>query len=193
MDRSSETKYERPSSRSRANTAHSYNERLHPKAIEEPPAPEPEAVRPSIRSSHRTSRHEPLSRQSSTQRSSTFQGPSSRREAPTDFVRQASMPPEIERARTTLRTAPTRIQTSRADNAFGDPSDSDCSSPERASVRERSVSPATSYGSVVSRTISHSGSVSSKRGPPPAPNRATKPAPPPLPTKKAEFTGKALS
>ena len=65
------------------------------------------------------------------------------------------------------------------------------SSPDRF-FGERSVSPATSYGSGPSRNVS-SGNLSAVSGkkppPPPPPSRAKKPPPPPPPMRRAVSTG----
>ncbi len=90
----------------------------------------------------------------------------------------------------------TRISTggSGGTDVFGDPSDDstmNSASPDR-SYGERSVSPATSHGSVASRTASYSnggggGGGGGKRIPPPPPNRNKKPPPPP-PMKRADLS-----
>lgn len=58
-------------------------------------------------------------------------------------------------------------------------------SPDR-SYGERSVSPATSHGSVASRSNTFN-AATGRKGPPPPPNRAKKPPPPP-PMKRADMS-----
>lgn len=198
--------------RSRSNTAHSYHERFT--AYEEPPTPEPEPVRPSIRSQGRvpsSSRletrldtHEEYPQSESPSRpgfsrSSTFQGPTSiyRESTPVSVHRQSSLASdrEVNNARANLRP-PQRIATN---DVFGDPSDDstmNSGSPDR-SYGERSVSPATSHGSVASRTASYStlnsANANSRKGPPPPPPSRAKKPPPPLPMKRADISSNSVS
>lgn len=203
----------RQNPRSRSNTAHSYNERYT--SYEEPPMPEPELpIRPSIRSQGRVASSSRLDTRLDTHdeypqvespqrpnfgRSSTFQGPTAiyRTSTPVNG-RKASVPPDPGALRAQLRPA-SRINTNGPD-VFGDPSDDstmNSGSPEDRSYRERSVSPATSQGSVASRTQSHStlnGATNARKGPPPPPpSRAKKPAPPPPPMKRAEISSTSVN
>jgi len=79
-------------------------------------------------------------------------------------------------------------------NVFGDPSDNylETSSPDRYH-NDIPASPATSQGTVPTRTASwtslDTGSVGKKAPPPPPPSRAKKPAPPPPPMKKSGLGG----
>ena len=192
------------SNRSRSNTAHSYNDRFAPK---EDTVPELEPLRPSIRSQtrgssristidiHEDSPRSSPSRKPASIRSSTFQGPTALKESPVEFspARQTSIPPSVGQLRANLRPT-NRITTTPADT-FGDPSDESLSSasPENYSHRERSVSPATSHGSVASRTASYTGGATDRRkAPPPPPNRAKKPAPPP-PMKRADISATSVN
>jgi hypothetical protein len=203
----------RQNPRSRSNTAHSYNERYT--SYEEPPMPEPELpIRPSIRSQGRVASSSRLDTRLDTHdeypqvespqrpnfgRSSTFQGPTAIYRASTPVNgRKASVPPDPGALRAQLRPA-SRINTNGPD-VFGDPSDDstmNSGSPEDRSYRERSVSPATSQGSVASRTQSHStlnGATNARKGPPPPPpSRAKKPAPPPPPMKRAEISSTSVN
>jgi hypothetical protein len=173
--------------------------------------PEPELpVRPSIRSQGRVASSSRLDTRLDTHdeypqvespqrpnfgRSSTFQGPTTiyRASTPVNGGRKASVPSDPAALRQQLRPA-SRINTNGPD-VFGDPSDDstmNSGSPEDRSYRERSVSPATSQGSVASRTQSFStlnGATNGRKGPPPPPpSRAKKPAPPPPPMKRAEIS-----
>lgn len=203
----------RQNPRSRSNTVHSYNDRY---AAYDEPVQEPEPVRASIRSTGRVQSSRGASTASSTRlenrlerlntneeyydapqvqrpnmgRSSTFQGPTSiYRESPISAVasRQNS---NISDMRGNLRPM-SRINTERPD-VFGDPSDDstlNSASPDR-SYGARSVSPATSHGSVASRTaMTNNGQ---KRAPPPPPSRAKKPPPPP-PMKRAEISSNSVN
>lgn len=166
--------------RSRSNTARSWQEPRHQAVYEEP---EPEPL---------PSRHERHERQERQPVRIPFRSPSSRRLAPQPP--QQPPRPSIARASTfegrssmatplaSLRVpgAPlTRVATdsgsySRSDDIFSD----DVSTPSRSGSPEwggdRSTSPATSYGS-----MSRSTSALSKKPPPPPVNRAKKPPPPP--------------
>jgi hypothetical protein len=170
--------------------------------------PEPELpVRPSIRSQGRVASsrldtrldtHDEYPQDESPQRPnfgrhSTFQGPTAiyREAAPIPNSRKNSVPSDVGQLRAQLRPA-NRINTGA--DVFGDPSDDstlNSGSPDR-SYGERSVSPATSQGSVASRTASYSiltPTTNGRKGPPPPPpSRATKPAPPPPPMKRAEIS-----
>ena len=182
-------------SRSRSNTAHSYNDRY-----EEPDEPLP--VRPSIRSNgHVTSssrldthQEQPDSPVSPARpnwgRSLTFEGPTSIHRTTTPVNgRTPSLPTDAGQLRVQLRPT-NRIYTGNTD-VFGDPSDestANSASPDY-SYRDRSVSPATSLGSVASRTASYNnGASAGKKGPPPPPPSRAKKPPPPPPMKRAEYS-----
>ena len=136
------------------------------------------------------------SQQPNISRSSTFQGPTSiyRESAPNS--RKNSVPQDVGALRANLRPS-NRINT--GTDVFGDPSDDstfNSGSPDR-SYGERSVSPATSQGSVTSRTASYTTLASTTNGrkaaPPPPPSRAKKPAPPPPPMKRAEISSSSVN
>lgn len=122
-------------------------------------------------------------------RSTTFQGPITiqRELTPSAGYRKAGIPQDPGAARAHLRPS-SRVNTGA--DVFGDPSDDstfNSGSPDR-SYGERSVSPATSHGSAISRTTSHTTLTTTSNGrkvPPPPPSRAKKPAPPP-PMKRAD-------
>lgn len=123
-------------------------------------------------------------------RASTFQGPTAiYRESPISATsRQNSNIGDIGTIRGQLRQT-NRINTGGAD-VFGDPSDEstlNSASPDR-SYGARSVSPATSHGSVGSK----SGTNGRKAAPPPPPSRAKKPPPPP-PMKRAEISSTSVN
>ncbi|KAA8568545.1 hypothetical protein EYC84_007565 [Monilinia fructicola] len=87
-------------------------------------------------------------------------------------------------------TARTNIMSA---DVFNDPSDDstlNSNSPDR-SYGARSVSPATSHGSMGSRSASIS-AANSRRAPPPPPSRAKKPAPPP-PMKRADISSVSVN
>jgi hypothetical protein len=203
----------RPNPRSRSNTAHSYNER-YTSYEEPPPMPEPEPVRPSIRSQGRVpsssrldtrvdNRMDPHDdyldspQRPSFGRSATFQGPTTihRESTPVSSFRKSAVPQDPGAARAHLRPS-NRVNTNGSD-VFGDPSDDstlNSGSPDR-SYGERSVSPATSHGSVASRTASYStlnGSANGRKAPPPPPSRAKKPPPPP-PMKRADMSSTSVN
>ena len=201
--------HRRPTPRSRSNTAHSYSERYN---TYDEPMPEPEPVRPSIKSQGRVASSSRLDTRLNTHdeypqvespqrpnvgRSTTFQGPTSiYRESTPVNGRKASAPSDPGAIRAQLRPA-NRINTNGPD-VFGDPSDDstlNSGSPDR-SYGERSVSPATSHGSVASRTASFSTLANATNGrkgpPPPPPNRAKKPPPPP-PMKRAEISASSVN
>jgi hypothetical protein len=181
-------------SRSRSNTAHSYSERY-----EEPEEPLP--VRPSIRSNARvasssrldTHQEQPDSPVSPARpnwgRSLTFEGPTSIHRTTTPVnSRKPALPTDAGQLRAQLRPT-NRINTANTD-VFVDPSDdstANSASPDH-SYRDRSVSPATSQGSVASRTANYNnGATTGKKGPPPPPPSRAKKPPPPPPMKRAEY------
>jgi hypothetical protein len=176
--------------------------------------PEPELpVRPSIRSQGRVASSSRLDTRLDTRdeypqvespqrpnfgRSATFQGPTAiyREAAPMPNSRKNMVPSDVGQLRGQLRSA-NRINT--GTDVFGDPSDDstlNSGSPDR-SYGERSVSPATSQGSVASRTASYSTLTPTTNGrkgpPPPPPSRAKKPAPPPPPMKRAEISSNSVN
>ncbi|KAI9646262.1 hypothetical protein NHQ30_005703 [Ciborinia camelliae] len=198
----------RPEGRPRSNTAHSYSERY---STYEDTIPELEAPRPSIRSSTprvNTTRvasssglgrmeeeYSPPSspRRPSIGRSSTFQGPTThyRESPPSNRMNSVPHASDAGSLRASLRpTARTNIMSG---DLFNDPSDDstlNSNSPDR-SYGARSVSPATSHGSIGSRSASIS-AANSRRAPPPPPSRAKKPAPPP-PMKRPEISSVSVN
>lgn len=193
----------RPNPRSRSNTAHFYSERYsaHEDA---PPVPEPEPVRPSIRSQGRVPsasrlervdtyddyapQRESPPRRANFNRASTFQGPTAlyRESTPVSDIRKNSIPNDVGNMRAQLRPT-TRVNTS---DVFGDPSDDstlNSASPDR-SYGARSVSPATSHGSAGAATTLSNVANGRKGPPPPPPSRNKKPAPPPPPMKRADMS-----
>jgi len=175
--------------RSRSNTAHNYVERVQ--SHDEPPVEvEP---RPSIRSTGHINPSQRRDYDDSPQRpnmsrSSTFQGPTAiQRESPSriNSTSSVTLPSDPANLRASLRpTTSMRVSAGGAGNMFHDPSDDstlDSNSPDR-SYGARSISPASSHGSLVSRTNSYStvGANTRKGPPPPPPSRATKPPPPPM-------------
>ena len=198
----------RPNPRSRSNTAHSYSDRYQEEA---PPMPEPE-VRPTIRSQGRVPSSSRLDTRLDTHdeypqvespnrpnfgRASTFQGPIAiyRESTPVSGYRKQSVPQDPGSLRAQLRPS-SRVNTNGPD-VFGDPSDDstlNSASPDR-SYSARSVSPATSHGSVGSRTASYStlnNATNGRKAPPPPPSRAKKPPPPP-PMKRAEISSGSIN
>lgn len=203
--------------RSRSNTAHSYSERFS--RYEEPePEPEPMPVRPSIRSQGRVmsssrleSRLDPHhewpeapvspSRPMLGRSQTAFEGPRSigRATTPVSGSRKLSIPENPGVLRAQLRPAGNRINTGATNNVFGDPSDAstvDSNSPDH-SHRERSVSPATSHGSIQSRNasytmLSQAANTSGRKGPPPPPPSRAKKPPPPPPMKRAEISSSSV-
>ncbi|KAI9841731.1 MAG: hypothetical protein M1838_003434 [Thelocarpon superellum] len=189
----------RRNGRSRPTTAHAYADRFNP-SPEPAVLPEP---RPSIRSKRVTSNDdddEPA--RPSAHRASTFQGPSRlhHESSPSrvqPLTRMVTDPPALPKHRSQLRSV-TRVDTT--SDVFADRSDESTvssSSPEQ-SYGERSVSPATSYGSGPSRTASlttlTAGVGHGKKGPPPPPpSRAKKPPPPPPPMKRSALAGFAYA
>ena len=204
--------------RSRSNTAHSYHERY----AHDEPVQEPEPVRPSIRSGarvpsssrgpssstrldthlERANTHDdyhvesPQAYKPVVSRSSTFQGPTSiYRESPISAAtsRQNSNYSDVGSLRGSLRPPPQRINTN--GDVFGDPSDDstlNSASPDR-SYGARSVSPATSHGSVASRSAMNANAGNSRKGPPPPPPSRAKKPPPPPPMKRADMSTTSLN
>jgi hypothetical protein len=170
--------------------------------------PEPEPVRPSIRSSGRVPSSTRLNthltayndypevdspQRPTYSRSSTFQGPTTihRESTPVNGYRKASVPQDPGSLRAQLRPSNSRVNVTSSD-VFSDPSDDstlNSGSPDR-SYGERSVSPATSQGSVGSRTLTNA--ANGRKAPPPPPSRAKKPAPPP-PMKRADISSTSVN
>jgi hypothetical protein len=130
-------------------------------------------------------------------RSSTFQGPTAiyRELTPVSDSRKHQVPHDVGNLRAGLRPS-NRVNT--GGDLFGDPSDDstlNSASPDR-SYGERSVSPATSHGSVASRSASYSALNNTTNGrkgpPPPPPSRAKKPPPPP-PVKRANMSSTSVN
>jgi len=168
----------------------------------------PPDTRPSIRSNRAVSSYHPAETQhrdvASTEssarpvfnRSTTFEGPSS-------LHRDISPVPVSRLSRVTSDCLPNpsyRMQLRPTkdigrNDGFGDPSDDSAlnsnSSPDR-SYGERSVSPATSHGSLPSRTASsttlHAGVSNGKKAPPPPPPSRSKKPPPPPPLKRSALS-----
>jgi len=184
--------------RSRSNTAHSFNDRFS--TYEEP---DPAPIRPSIRSQGRVASSSRLETRTTDRddypqvespsrptygRATTFQGPTSiYREQKPIAARTPSFPSDMGSLRGQLRPAPSRANITNGD-VFSDPSDDstfNSGSPDR-SYGARSVSPATSQGSELSRTTTNG-----RKAPPPPPSRAKKPPPPP-PIKRADFSSQSI-
>ncbi|PGH08632.1 hypothetical protein GX51_01152 [Blastomyces parvus] len=209
--------------RNRSNTAHSYHDRYEA-VQEEPPIPTPEH-RPAIKSSRAASMQQNgspprgYSPDSSYQhrpnmtRTSTFEGPFQLRrdESPAVTQRLSRIASDSAALRNNnnssssnhhsqlhLRTANRpydHYPESPDDASYG----KSCggSSPDRYFIGGRSVSPATSNGSVMSRAASVTGfhqqaggsSIGKKAPPPPPPSRAKKPPPPPPPAAGKRLIG----
>ena len=133
-------------------------------------------------------------------RSTTFEGPTQlhRDASPIGAQRMTRVPSDniaIKSQRSQLR--PLNRANSENEGPI-DPSDESnfYSSPDRSYV-ERSVSPATSYGSAPSRSTSYTmlegASNVKKPPPPPPPSRAKKPPPPPPPMKRSGLSTTAVS
>lgn len=158
--------------RSRSNTARSWQEPRH-RAVYEEPEPEPEPERQPVRIPFRSPSSRRLAPQPPQQpprpsiaRASTFEGRSSPMATPVANLRVPGA--------SLTRVATDSGHYSRSDDVFSD----EVSTPSRSGSPEwggdRSTSPATSYGS-----MSRSTSALSKKPPPPPVNRAKKPPPPP--------------
>lgn len=173
----------RRTGRARSATAHSLNDRYEPLHEEPSNMPEQRSFPPSMvelpgREAFAT---DPSSQRPVANRVSTFEGPMQ--------LRQEQ--PWQSRENHTFRRTTSHIQpVSRvASDPYADPSD-EASSYNGTGPgylqRGRSVSPATSHGSAMSRTTSAStmNGVPPKKAPPPPPPRSKKPAPPPLPMMK---------
>ncbi|OJD26353.1 hypothetical protein ACJ73_02268 [Blastomyces percursus] len=202
--------------RNRSNTAHSYHDRYEA-VQEESPIPTPEH-RPAIKSNPAASMYQngspprvyspdsPYQHRPNMTRTSTFEGPSKLRRDQSPAVTQRM-------SRIASDSAALRNNNSSSSNYHGQlhlrtvnrpydhfpetPDDASygkgggSSSPDRYFTGGRSVSPATSNGSALSRAASMTGyhqagvtSIDKKAPPPPPPSRAKKPPPPPPPAGK---------
>lgn len=194
--------------RPRANTAHVYGDRYDTSDGES--SMPTQASRPSIwsgRVASSNNAYDSPSREVSglhlssasrpaNDRAATFQGPTE------IYQEESSMAmPKMKR----IPTDPSALHKTRGPlrpvhhintggDVFGDPPEDSVysnSSPDR-SYGERSASPATSYGSVPSRTASsttlHAGLTMSKKGPPPPPPSRAKKPPPPPPMKRSALS-----
>lgn len=171
------------------------------------PSPEP---RPSIKSTRGVSSYnvvespvkdysgsDYISARPNYARSTTFEGPTQlRRDAsPMSAPRMARAPSDSLTIRTTRSQLRTVSKPSQERDVFVDPSDDSAfysnSSPDR-SYGERSVSPATSNGSIPSRTASsttlNANVPTGRKGPPPPPPSRAKKPPPPPPAKRVVLT-----
>ncbi|KAL9127869.1 MAG: hypothetical protein Q9217_003334 [Psora testacea] len=181
--------------RSRSDTAHAYADRYN-SYDDEPPMPV--ETRPAIRSTRTTCNNiyeEPHygDPRPGTQRATTFEGPRQlyRDESPIGTQRMARVPSDNVTVRTQReRLRPLAPRGNENNDLLTDPSDESTyyDSPDR-SYKERSASPATSYGSPLSRSASYSTLDTAPNGkkppPPPPPSRAKKPPPPPPPMKRS--------
>jgi hypothetical protein len=139
----------------------------------------------------------PRSPRRSAARAATFQGPTSiyRELTPVSDTRKHQVPHDVGNLRATLRPS-NRVHT--GGDLFGDPSDDstmNSASPDR-SYGERSVSPATSHGSVASRTASYptlNNTSNGRKGPPPPPPSRAKKPPPPPPVKRADISSTSVN
>ena len=193
--------------RSRSNTAHSYAERFN--TVEEESQTPPPERRPSIRSnralssnylpeSPRRETYDTTSARPQYGRSTTFEGPSQlhRDPSPNSAHRLSRVPSDSLTMRTQRAQLRPVSRIMSGNDVFDEPSDTSTfysnstSSPDRYPDRyfdERAPSPATSLGSLPSRTIGTStmnGIPANGRkapAPPPPPSRAKKPPPPPPP------------
>ncbi|KAJ9623586.1 hypothetical protein H2203_005848 [Taxawa tesnikishii (nom. ined.)] len=185
----------RPQPRSRANTATSYQDRFQ-NIEEEPPQPEFRApIRSRVPSGHSSPMREKpgydFPQKPVIGRTYTFEGPRSlsRDASPASMPRLSHVPTEPSMlGRDRLR--PVRRDTS--SDVFGDPDDDSESLNRTYSYDERSASPATSFGSVPSRSTSWAmdqpaPTANKKIPPPPPPSRSKKPPPPP-PLKRSSLS-----
>ncbi|KAK8169917.1 hypothetical protein IWX90DRAFT_465582 [Phyllosticta citrichinensis] len=177
--------------RSRSNTAHSYSDRFNT-VEEEPPMPEPRLTIPKLGgrgaspgcdfSGAESPRRPSVNRTSTI---GTFEGPRSARvdDSPNGMPRLSRVPTDsstIAASRNQLR--PVRSRNDEYEEEYNRNS-------SRISVRDRSVSPAPSQGSLPSRSASwalnDAGTPGKKGPPPPPPSRSKKPPPPPPPMKRS--------
>jgi hypothetical protein len=128
-------------------------------------------------------------------RSTTFEGPSSLHQdiSPVAFSRLSRVTSDsLSNPSYRMQLRPTKGFAH--NDGFGDPSDESAfnsnSSPDR-SYGARSASPATSHGSLPSRTASsttlHAGVSNGKKAPPPPPPSRSKKPPPPPPIKRSSL------
>ncbi|KAI9677452.1 MAG: hypothetical protein M1817_006406 [Caeruleum heppii] len=198
---------DRRNGRPHGNSSRAGFDRYNTSDDETTPIPEP---RPSIRSTRTTSslhgngaRHElpgmhapPSARPAAPRSSTTEMSRSTYRDGAASPVprmtRVPTDPPTLPKTRSQLRQV---SQVTTRGDVFGDPADDSPisnSSPEQ-SYGERSISPATSYGSAPSRNASSTtlhGTFANgrKAPPPPPPSRAKKPPPPPPPMKRSALS-----
>lgn len=189
--------------RSRSNTVHSFQERYV--IEEEPSSPPSPGPRPSIRANRAVSNFDSYNRPESPAKEprpgylrsqTTFEGPTQvRRETNTaEMPRITRVPSDSMTIRSTKnQLRPVSLAVPHNQDLFNDPEDSAFSSSPDRSYGERSVSPATSYGSVPQRSfsgtaLSQAGIGAKKGPPPPPPSRAKKPPPPPPPAKRPSLT-----
>ncbi|KXG49725.1 uncharacterized protein PGRI_056930 [Penicillium griseofulvum] len=189
--------------RPRSNTAHSYQERYEPLQEESINASE---IRPTIRSTRSNSKlyaeSPPRETYGSTggvsrpvlNRVPTFEGPAQLRQ---DQSPVSSQWIQQRTASENLSGFGRRSNTQVGGRISADPyADSEevssygRSSPERMFGGGRSISPATSHGSVVSRrpSASNLNTIGSKKAPPPPPPSRSKKPPPPPPAKRSLLT-----
>ncbi|KAJ5981253.1 hypothetical protein N7522_013674 [Penicillium canescens] len=193
-----QTPVRRPT-RARSNTAHSYQERYEPLQEELVNATE---ARPPIRSSKTIATHYADSPPRETYTASrpvlnrvpTFEGPTQLRQeqspAASQWVQQRTA---SENSVGYGRRSSTQVGNGHVSaDPYADSEEVSSygrSSPERMFGGGRSISPATSHGSVVSRRPSATNmstlGLSKKAPPPPPPSRAKKPPPPPPPMKRS--------
>lgn len=178
----------RRSGRARSNTAHSYYERYEP--LHEEPQTETEP-RPIIRSSQpvETGFPRPVFN-----RTPTFEGPSQlRQEQPSYQLPSRTNSENYMPRRDSSQVLPISTRVPSTDYYVNSPDDispRSGNSPDN-SYRGRSVSPAPSNGSVMSRRTSstHLNGVGGfKKGPPPPPPSRAKKPPPPPPMKRTLLT-----
>lgn len=186
--------------RARSNTAHSYQERYEPLQEELETVTE---SRPTIRSNRTASNYaaDSPSREAypasngyarpGLNRTSTFESPTQLRQetspAPTQWIQRTASDNMVNRRGSVQHTGGRYLADPYADS---EASSYGRSSPERA-YGGRSISPATSHGSVPSRRPSSTAlnaSSLAKKAPPPPPSRAKKPPPPPPPMKRSLVT-----
>ncbi|KAJ5775266.1 uncharacterized protein N7511_000277 [Penicillium nucicola] len=183
--------------RARSNTAHSYQERYEPLHEEVINATE---ARPAIRSSKTIATQYADSPPRETyatsrpvlSRVSTFEGPTQLRQEPPVASQWIGQRTASENSVAYGRRSSTQVGSGRVSaDPYADSEEVSSygrSSPERMFGGGRSISPATSHGSVASRKPSATNmstlGLSKKAPPPPPPSRAKKPPPPPPPMKR---------
>ena len=154
-------------------------------------------TRPAIKSarvaSHQSIQDAVVSSRPGAYRANTFEGPRQlhREESPAGFQRVTRVPSD----NVTIKSQRDRLQAltvREIEGSNSDPSDESAlySSPDRP-FRQRSASPATSYGSGLSRQTSYTNlenAPGSKKGPPPPPPPRSKKPPPPPPMKRSALS-----